>query len=250
VVALATATKPVAAELPALDAVAGHASHPVLVRTAQLVRARRLSLRPFHELIQANVQDQTVSSYETYDELAAYCRLSAVPVGRLVLAIFDASGPETDALSDDVCTALQIVEHLQDVAEDLDKGRVYLPQEDLRDAGTSTQRLRGDVAAGRAGPELRRVVARNARRAGVLLRSGTPLVARLPARAALAVSAFTAGGLAVLDAIAEVDHDVITHACRPTPLRTAAHAVSVLRSGRRRGASGGFVAPSVGIEAA
>ncbi len=309
-VTLATATKPVAAELPALDAIvgqaahenfpvalhllpsgtrrdlmvvygfarlvddvgdeaagdrlallrwvheeldralAGYASHPVLVRTAQLVRARRLSLRPFHELIQANVQDQTVGSYETYDELVAYCRLSAVPVGRLVLAIFDASYPETDALSDDVCTALQIVEHLQDVAEDLDKGRVYLPQQDLRGAGMSTQRIRGDVAAGEAGPELRRVVALNARRAGMLLQSGTPLVARLPATGALAVSAFTAGGLAVLDAIAEADHDVISHACRPSPLRTAAHAVSVLRSGRRYGATGEFAAPRVGIEAA
>jgi squalene synthase HpnC len=231
-------------------AVAGYASHPVLVRTAQLVRARRLSLRPFHELIEANVQDQTVSSYDTYDELVAYCRLSAVPVGRLVLAIFDASSPETEALSDEVCTALQIVEHLQDVAEDLDQGRIYIPQQDLRDAGTSTERIRGDVALGAAGPELRNVVAVNARRAGVLLRSGTPLAARLPGGAALAVAAFTAGGLAVLDAIAEADHDVIAHACRPRPLRTAAHAVSVLRARRWHGASGWLAAPAVGVEAA
>jgi len=224
-------------------AVAGYASHPVLVRTALLVHARRLSLQPFHELIQANVQDQTVSSYETYDELVAYCRLSAVPVGRLVLAIFDASSPETEALSDDVCTALQIVEHLQDVAEDIGRGRVYLPQQDLRDAGASTEGILDDVSAGSAGPALREVVAVNARRADVLLRSGAPLVARLPASAALAVAAFTAGGLAVLDAIAEADHDVITKACRPRPLRTTGHAVSVLRTGRRRRASGRVAVP-------
>ncbi len=84
----------------------------------------------------------------------------------------------------------------------------------------------------------------------MLLQSGAPLVARLPARAALAVAAFTAGGLAVLDAIAEAEHDVIAHACRPRPLRTAAHAVSVLRTGRRHGASGGVAVPHVGIEAA
>ena len=162
-------------------AVAGYASHPVLVRTALLVHARRLSLQPFHELIQANVQDQTVSSYETYDELVAYCRLSAVPVGRLVLAIFDASSPETEALSDDVCTALQIVEHLQDVAEDIGRGRVYLPQQDLRDAGTSTEGIRDDVSAGSAGPALREVVAVNAatsRRAPAVRRAARGPAAR------------------------------------------------------------------------
>ena len=85
---------------------------------------------PFRMLIEANRQDQTVSRYATFDDLLGYCRLSANPVGRIVLHIFGAATAERERLSDLVCTALQLAEHWQDVAEDFARGRIYLPQED------------------------------------------------------------------------------------------------------------------------
>ena len=94
--------------------------------------AARLTPEPFLGLIAANRQDQLVTRYETYDDLLAYCELSANPVGRLVLAVTGTATPERIRRSDAVCTALQIVEHLQDVAEDLGRDRIYLPAEDMK----------------------------------------------------------------------------------------------------------------------
>ena len=91
----------------------------------------RMSAEPFERLIEANLQDQVVSRYATFDDLRGYCALSAEPVGRIVLEVFGQATPQTIALSDRVCTALQLLEHWQDVGEDRRAGRVYLPQEDL-----------------------------------------------------------------------------------------------------------------------
>ena len=106
--------------------------HPLLRRLQPTVRRRRLTPEPFLGLIAANRQDQLVKRYETYDDLLAYCELSANPVGRLVLAVTGTATPERVRRSDAVCTALQIVEHLQDVAEDLGRDRIYLPAEDMK----------------------------------------------------------------------------------------------------------------------
>src|SRR5262245_16007621 len=95
----------------------------VLRRLVPTVRARGLAAEPFQNLIEANRQDQRVHGYETYSDLLGYCRLSAQPVGRLVLSIFGAGSPERVALSDRICDALQLVEHWQDVAEDRRAGR-------------------------------------------------------------------------------------------------------------------------------
>lgn len=105
--------------------------HPLLRALRPTVRRRALTPEPFLGLIEANRQDQKVRRYATYGELAAYCELSANPVGRLVLALTGTTSPERVRLSDAVCTALQIVEHLQDVAEDLGRDRIYLPAEDM-----------------------------------------------------------------------------------------------------------------------
>ena len=91
--------------------------------------------RAAFDLVQANRQDQVVSRYETFADLVGYCKLSANPVGRTVLAIFGFATPERIAWSDSICTALQLVEHWQDVAEDAIVGRVYLPMEDMRRSG-------------------------------------------------------------------------------------------------------------------
>src|SRR5438876_4825872 len=97
-----------------------------------------LPKEPFERLIEANRMDQSVAEYGTWDDLKAYCRHSADPVGRLVLGLLRLDGePELVAASDDVCTGLQLVNFLQDVPRDLELGRVYLPLEDRRGCGVA-----------------------------------------------------------------------------------------------------------------
>lgn len=105
--------------------------HPLLRALRPTVRRCALTPEPFLGLIEANRQDQKVRRYGTYEELLAYCELSANPVGRLVLQITGTASPERIRRSDAVCTALQIVEHLQDVTEDLGRDRIYLPVDDM-----------------------------------------------------------------------------------------------------------------------
>lgn len=215
-------------------AAAGQATHPLLRRLTPTLTGLHLSLDPFRALIEANRVDQVVTRYETFDDLVGYCQLSAVPVGRLVLAVFGADTPERVALSDDVCTGLQIVEHLQDVAEDAERGRVYLPQEDLRTMGVAE----GQLTANRATPALRRLVAVQANRARHLLASGAPLARSLPWQPRTAVAGFAGGGMAALDAIRKARYDVLGHQCRPLPARIGVHvATTLLGSGATRSRS-------------
>ncbi len=202
----------------------GEATHPVMRNVGATIAAHNLGLQPFRDLIEANRQDQTVSRYGTFEDLVGYCRLSANPVGRLVLEVFGAATAERVALSDDVCTGLQVVEHLQDVAEDLAQDRVYLPLADLSAEGCEE----ADLAAAHASPALRRVVALESARARRLLFSGARLAASLPLRQRLAVAAFAAGGMAALDAIEAAGFDVLGHRCRPRPGRFAARLALVL----------------------
>ncbi len=168
--------------------------HPVMAALADTIAACRLPPGPFKRLLAANRQDQRVTRYGTFAELLDYCSLSAAPVGELVLHVFGAATPERVALSDHVCAGLQVLEHLQDVAEDYARGRVYLPQDDLEAAGRRRSRAE------------RRRAARAARvreRAGQL-RCSTP-ARRWPARCQLrpriAVAGFIAGGRSALDAL-------------------------------------------------
>jgi squalene synthase HpnC len=156
-------------------------------------------------LIEANRLDQRVSRYATWEELRGYCALSADPVGELVLGVLGSATPERVALSDSICTALQLTEHCQDVAEDLARGRVYLPAEDLARFGCTV----GDLAAAHAGEPLREVLAFEVARARGLLRDGAPLIGELPGRARFALAGFVAGGRAALDAIERAGYDVL-----------------------------------------
>src|SRR5436309_13335266 len=113
----------------------GEPEHPLMRRLAATVRACDISPDPLRALIAANRQDQAVHEYEPIDDLLAYCELSANPVGHLVLQVFGAATPERLRLSDAVCSGLQLTEHWQDVAEDLARGRVYLPAQDMRRFG-------------------------------------------------------------------------------------------------------------------
>lgn len=203
----------------------GTPHHPLLRGLQPTVRRRGLTPEPFLGLIEANRQDQLVKRYETYDDLLAYCELSANPVGRLVLAITGTATPERIRRSDAVCTALQIVEHLQDVSEDLRRDRVYLPAEDMKRFHVQER----DLAAPSAGASVRALVAFEAERARCLLNEGTPLVGSVHGRLKLLLAGFVAGGRAAVQSIAAAGYDVLPGPPKPTKPRLLCAAGAVLR---------------------
>ena len=204
---------------------------PVLRRLRPVVEARNLPKQPFHDLVLANLQDQQVSRYQRFEDLLGYCRLSADPVGRIVLAVFGVEDPETVRLSDQVCTALQLLEHWQDVAEDRRAGRVYLPQLDLRARGVSEADLDGP----RAGTALRGLILFETGRAAAMLDEGSAIVGRLSGWARISVAGFVAGGQATVEALRRTGGDVLTRDASPSKARTAARLAALLARARRQG---------------
>ena len=192
------------------------------------VRECSIPAQPFRDLIQANRQDQEVTRYPAFGDLLGYCRLSANPVGRIVLHVFGAASPQREELSDRVCTALQLAEHWQDVAEDFRAGRVYLPQEDLARFGVSER----DLAAPAAPAQLRELMAFEVARARKFLDEGAPLTGTLRGAARAAVAGYVAGGRAALAAIAAAGHDVLTATPRPRKPRLAAELAKAYATGR------------------
>jgi squalene synthase HpnC len=201
---------------------------PVMQQMAVTVDECAIPAQPLLDLIQANRQDQQVTRYRTFAELAQYCELSANPVGQMVLYIFGAASPERITLSDRICTALQLAEHWQDVAEDLANGRIYLPGEDL-DRFNVTE---PDLAAPSAGPAVKNLMRFQTDRAGRLLDQGAPLVGTLRGAARLAVAGYLAGGRAALAAIRAQEYDVLTATARPRKPRMAAELVKAYARGR------------------
>ncbi|MFF2042135.1 squalene synthase HpnC [Kitasatospora sp. NPDC058170] len=214
-----SALRPAAAEAP---------RHPLMRALVPLVDRHGLTPEPFRRLIEANRVDQTTTRYARYEDLIGYCTLSADPVGRLVLAIAGVSTPERIELSDAVCSALQVVEHLQDVAEDLACGRIYLPAEDLARFGVTEQ----DLAAPAAGPAVRELIAFEVGRARTLLDRGAPLVGTVRGRLRLLLAGFTAGGYAALAAIEAAGYDVLAQQTKPDKRRLAAKAAAIFAKGR------------------
>ncbi|MBK3574985.1 squalene synthase HpnC [Streptomyces sp. MBT65] len=189
----------------------GTPGHPLLRRLQPTVRRCALTPEPFLGLIAANRQDQLVTRYETYDDLVAYCELSANPVGRLVLGVTGTETPERVRLSDAICTALQIVEHLQDVTEDLGRDRIYLPAQDMKRFHVQE----ADLATPSAGASVRALVAYEAERARDLLNEGAPLVGSVHGRLKLLLAGFVAGGRAAIRAIVAAEYDVLPGPPKP-----------------------------------
>jgi squalene synthase HpnC len=200
----------------------------VIGQLAATVTECGLPRQPLRDLIQANRQDQLISRYQTFDDLAGYCELSANPVGRIVLYVFGAYTPRRAALSDHVCTALQLAEHWQDVAEDLRAGRIYLPAEDLERFGCTPR----DLAEPTAGPAVRALMSFQVARASALLSDGSPLIATLHGAARLAVAGYVAGGRAALAAIENAHYDVLAATPHPAKRRLAAELVRAYARGR------------------
>jgi len=201
---------------------------PVMQDMARTVAQCQIPAAPLHDLIQANRQDQQVTRYQTFAELCRYCELSANPVGRIVLYIFGAATPERMRLSDRICTALQLAEHWQDVAEDLANGRVYLPAEDLARFGCTE----ADLARPAAGMAVRDLMRFETDRAAGLLDQGAPLVGTLRGAARLAVAGYLAGGRAALAAIRAQRYDVLSATARPRKPKMAAELAKAYTRGK------------------
>ena len=182
----------------------------------------------FADLIQANRQDQAVTRYRSFGDLAAYCKLSANPVGRIVLHVFGVATPRREELSDQVCTALQLAEHWQDVAEDLRAGRIYIPGEDMDRFGVTEN----DLTTSPATAGVRDLIAFETSRARALLDQGAPIVGTLRGTARAAVAGYVAGGRAALAAITASGHDVLAATPRPDKRRVAAELAKAYVSGR------------------
>jgi len=172
-----------------------------------------LPREPFARLIEANRIDQVKTRYETWDDVREYCTYSADPVGRLVLGVYGRAGePDLVAMSDSVCTGLQLANFLQDPARDLQLGRVYLPLEELRRFGVKESELAGPVT-----DRFAALMRFEAERARELLERGLPLRRALGGRPGLSVALYARGGLAALEALERAGWDVFSG--RPAPTR-------------------------------
>ena len=188
----------------------GSPQQPAFVALQETVRRFDIPTEPFRRLIEANRADQRVSRYRTYNDLLGYCENSANPVGRLVLYIFGYRDEERQMLSDATCTALQLTNFWQDVRRDLDKGRIYIPLEDMERFGYGE----ADLLAGRSDGRFRDLMAFQVQRTRELFRDGLALIPKVSGRLTLDLRLFSLGGLAVLDAIEGMGYDVLQR--RPT----------------------------------
>jgi squalene synthase HpnC len=188
----------------------GGPTHPVFVALTETVREFGIPQQEFSNLLTAFRQDQTVSRYESFDDLLGYCRNSANPVGHLVLYLCGYADQERQQLSDYTCTALQLANFWQDVAVDFRKGRIYIPLDDMRGYGVAEQ----VIAEGKATAGFLDVMCYEVARAREWFAQGLPLGAKVSAELALDIELFTRGGQAILNAIEGQGYDVLKS--RPT----------------------------------
>jgi squalene synthase HpnC len=184
----------------------GRARHPVFVALAETIRACAIPKDPFADLLTAFRQDQTVTRYASMSDVLGYCRYSANPVGRLVLYACGEVSEENFRLSDATCSALQLANFWQDVRVDYAKGRVYLPQDDMRRFGVSDE----TIALGAATPEFRALLRYEVDFARSLFGQGLPLIGRVNRDLAIDLDLFSRGGLEILRAIERRNYDVLS----------------------------------------
>ena len=182
-------------------------TEPPFDKLAPAVRAHRLPIAPFRDLLHAFAQDVTCKRYASFEALRDYCRRSANPIGRLLLHLFAMTDARSALESDAICTSLQLINFWQDVAIDWRKGRVYVPADDLARFDVTED----DIAQGRHSERWRQLMAFECARARTLLEGGAPLGRRLPGRMGLEIRATIAGGARILDRIDAAQGDVFRH---------------------------------------
>jgi squalene synthase HpnC len=188
----------------------GTPRHPVFVALAGTVREFEIPKQEFADLLKAFRQDQTVTRYQTFDALLGYCRYSANPVGHLVLYLCGYRDAERQQLSDFTCTALQLANFWQDVTADYEKGRIYLPLEDL----SRFQVSEDDLATKRNTPQFREMMRFEVQRAREWFDRGLPLIKRVSRDLAVDIELFSRGGQEIINAVERQDYAVLGN--RPT----------------------------------
>jgi squalene synthase HpnC len=183
----------------------GQAKHPAFVALAETVKVRNIPKKPFADLLVAFRQDQTVSRYERFEDLLGYCRNSADPVGRLVLYVCGYRDEELQRLSDYTCTALQLANFWQDVAVDWEKGRMYLPAEDLQHFRVEETQIPNRQFT----REFRELMKFEVARARDWFALGLPLAKKVDKQLAIDIELFSRGGQEVLNAIEAQDYNVL-----------------------------------------
>jgi len=184
---------------------AGEPHHPVFIALRETIRACEIPQHEFADLLKAFRQDQTVHRYETFDDVLGYCRYSANPVGHLVLYVCGYRDAERQQLADSTCTALQLANFWQDVSVDWQKGRIYLPLEDMRRSGVSER----EIAERRPTPEFLKLMKFEVERAREWFERGLPLVGRVDRELATDIELFSRGGQEILNAIERQGYDVL-----------------------------------------
>src|SRR5262245_12166059 len=183
----------------------GAPRHPVFVALAGTVREFDIPKHEFSDLLTAFRQDQTVTRYQTFDELLGYCHYSANPVGHLVLYLCGYRDAERQKLSDVTCTALQLANFWQDVTVDFAKGRIYLPFEDLARYGVKE----ADIGSGQNTPQFCEMMRFEVHRARDWFERGLPLVAKVSRELAVDIELFSRGGQEILNAIERQGYAVL-----------------------------------------
>ncbi len=200
---------------------------PLFDNLAQVVSDYDLSLNPFYDLLSAFRQDVVTTRYELAVDLLDYCRRSADPVGRLMLQLYEADEIDHLGASDEICSALQLINFAQDVHIDWGKGRVYIPQEDLLLFGVNESWL----AEKRVDEPWRALMNHQLQRARAMMLAGAPLVHHLPGRIGWELRLIVQGGLRIIERIEAVDYDVFR---RRPQLQTSDWARMLWRAARMR----------------
>jgi squalene synthase HpnC len=180
---------------------------PMFRRLAGVLTDFSLPLQPLRDLLSAFRQDVVTTRYADYPALLDYCRRSANPVGRLMLALYGSTDERSLRESDAICTALQLINFWQDVAIDIDKGRIYLPLDDLARFNVRED----DIRQARVGPAWEALMGFQVARARALILDGAPLATRLPGRIGWELRLVVQGGLRILEAIEKARYDVFRH---------------------------------------
>lgn len=203
------------AQLDMIDA-GGTIADPLFAELAVNIRLHNLPVALLRDLLSAFKQDVVKTRYANFPELLDYCRRSANPIGRLLLHLFEVTDEQQLAMSDQVCTALQLINHWQDVGIDWHKndgGRVYLPQDEMQRFGITDK----DIANRVASPAWRTLMAFQVERARALMMQGSPLQSTMRGRFGLELRLMIAGGLTIADKIDDIEGAVFHR--RPTVTR-------------------------------
>jgi squalene synthase HpnC len=183
----------------------GEARHPVFVALAETIRACDIPEQPFADLLVAFRQDQTVTRFQTMDDVLAYCRYSANPVGHLVLYACGYRDAERFRLSDHTCSALQLANFWQDVTVDYEKGRIYFPVADMQRFGVEE----ATIASRNFTPQFRELMRYEVDYARQMFKQGLPLIQMVDHELAMDLDLFSRGGLEILNAIERQDYNVL-----------------------------------------